>query len=264
MDDSDPYFRGAPHPQAALDIFEGEWASRLPGTFGQTLRAGETPLFEDPRVRWAHDRLAEFGVSLRGSRVLELGPLEGGHSYMLRQLGAREVVAVEANRRAFLRCLLAREVLGYDGVRFLHGDATAFLMQSDDCFEVGFACGLLYHLVNPVELLQLLTRRCRALFLWTMYFDPEYNAARPDHPVAAGEPFRFVQGGFAHTLHPHDYGGRADWSIFRGGSAPHAHWMERAEILGALRHLGFTRQATFDEEVTWGKAVAVVAAPPET
>jgi SAM-dependent methyltransferase len=261
MNPPDPYCRQAPSPQTALDIFQGEWASRLPGRAGQTLRAGADALFEDPRVAWAAEQFAAFGIPVTGARVLELGPLEGGHSYLLRSAGAREVVAVEANQRAYLRCLVAKEILGYNGVSFLHGDATAYLMQTEEAFDLGFACGLLYHLVNPVELLQQLCRRCRAVFVWTMYYDSNYNRLHPGHEVAAGEPFRFEQGGFSHTLRRHDYGRPGDWSGFRGGSAPHAHWMEREEILGALRHFGFERQVTRDEQVTWGSALWVAAAP---
>ena len=73
-----PYVRGAPSPQQTVDVFAGKWASRLPGKFAD-LRAGTNLLFDDPKIRWAKEKLGELGVSLSGSTVLELGPLEGGH-----------------------------------------------------------------------------------------------------------------------------------------------------------------------------------------
>jgi hypothetical protein len=43
------YVTSAPSPQQALDIFKGEWASRLPAPF-DGCDAGTVPLFGDPRL----------------------------------------------------------------------------------------------------------------------------------------------------------------------------------------------------------------------
>ena len=64
-----------PSDQNALDIFKGEWTSKLPGSYAD-LHAGDLTLFHDPRVTWAMERLG----GVRGLKILELGPLEGGHS----------------------------------------------------------------------------------------------------------------------------------------------------------------------------------------
>jgi hypothetical protein len=82
----DEYVGMAPSGQSAVDVFAGEWSSRLP-VAGVT--AGEIPLFEDERVEWA---LGHLG-NVAGRTVLELGPLEGGHSSMLERAGALAVVA---------------------------------------------------------------------------------------------------------------------------------------------------------------------------
>ena len=50
-------------------------------------------------------RLAGFGI-------LELGPLEGAHTYRLEQLGAERILAIEANVEAYLKCLIVKEILG--------------------------------------------------------------------------------------------------------------------------------------------------------
>ncbi|MEZ5286815.1 MAG: hypothetical protein R2712_18800 [Vicinamibacterales bacterium] len=110
-----------PSPQNALDIFAGEWASRMPSS-APVLRAGQAALFDDPRLAWPLERLG--GVA--GRRVLELGPLEGGHTYMLDRAGAREIVAIEGNTRAYLKCLVAKEILGIPSGRFVCGDFAAY------------------------------------------------------------------------------------------------------------------------------------------
>ncbi|WP_207954636.1 hypothetical protein [Saccharopolyspora elongata] len=72
----DEYVTSAPSPQNAVDVFAGEWSSQLPAPL-QHVQAGPLPLFDDARVSWA---IECFG-GVAGSRVLEIGPLEGGHTY---------------------------------------------------------------------------------------------------------------------------------------------------------------------------------------
>jgi O-antigen biosynthesis protein len=108
-----------PAPANAARLFEGEWSSAVPG-----LPSGPVNLFEDPRVQWFEERLGGFA----GRRVLELGPLEGGHTFMMARGGA-EVLAIESNKGAFLRCLIAKETVGMPKARFLLGDFRKYLSR---------------------------------------------------------------------------------------------------------------------------------------
>jgi hypothetical protein len=108
----DQYAASAPSPQNAIDIFEGEWASQLPDP---TLRAGSITLFDDYRIKWFAEHLGGF----QNKTVLELGPLEAGHTYMLERLGAASILAIEANTRAFLKCLIVKELFDLRRARFL-------------------------------------------------------------------------------------------------------------------------------------------------
>src|SRR5262245_51615826 len=72
----DLYVDTAPTDQQAVDIFRGEWGSRFPAS-RPDLKSGDIPLFEDVRVEWG---LRELG-GVVGKSVLELGPMEGGHSW---------------------------------------------------------------------------------------------------------------------------------------------------------------------------------------
>src|SRR5687767_8820563 len=119
MSDSHEYYSVvAPSNQAMLDIFKGEWSSRMPAETGLVTSPGQAGLFEDPRIAWAGQMFQGF----EGKSVLELGPLEGGHSYMMQQAGASKVIAVEANNRAFLKCLIVKQILNLTNVQFLFGD----------------------------------------------------------------------------------------------------------------------------------------------
>src|SRR6185312_3462803 len=97
----DQYVRAVPDAQRALDVFAGDWWSSLPGACAG-LKAGHLPLFADERISWAVEALG----GVEGKNVLELGPLEGGHTYMLEQAGAESILAIEASTRAFLKCLI--------------------------------------------------------------------------------------------------------------------------------------------------------------
>lgn len=133
----------APSPKTAIDIFAGEWSSDLPPPY-DGLTGGNVPLFDDGRIRWGNDQFGGF----RGMRVLELGPLEGDHTFLLDRLGVAETVAVEANRRAFLRCLLVKELLGIPSAKSLCGDFMRFLLIAAERGERWDACvavGVLYH-----------------------------------------------------------------------------------------------------------------------
>ena len=161
----DTYVTTAPSPQNAVDLFEGTWSSKLP-LDGVT--AGPIPLFSDDRVEWA---LRHFG-DLTGKKVLELGPLEAGHTYQLLGAGA-EVVAIESQAKAYLKCLVVKELLGLDRASFLLGDFVEYLRSCGERYDVCFASGVLYHLRNPVEAIALAARAAGRLLLWTHYYDEE-------------------------------------------------------------------------------------------
>jgi hypothetical protein len=230
-----PYVTGEPDPQTTLDLFAGEWTSRLPGPLAP-LRAGEIPLFEDDRVQWAIDQIG--GVA--GKAVLELGPLEGGHTYMLERNDAASVVAVEANQRAYLRCLVVKELLGLRRARFLLGDFVQYLRTGPGPFDFCLASGVLYHMEEPVELLALLAAASPRLYLWTHYYDEALVRGNAAIASRFSRRTRASHAGFSHTLHRYEYRDALGTATFCGGTERFAHWMPRDELLAALRHLGWT------------------------
>lgn len=227
------YVEGSPSAQNALDVFRGEWVSRLPGELGG-LRAGELALFEDDRIDWL---LEEIG-GVAGKRVLELGPLEGGHTYMLDRAGASRVVAIEANTHAFLKCLVVKELVGLPHSVFLCGDLVEYLRSATERFDVCVASGVLYHMRDPLELLSLLGGVADTLFLWTHYYDQSVV----DASAALGAKFTArttrQDGNVPVTLHRYEYGSVRGSEAFCGGSAEFSYWLERETILRTLERLG--------------------------
>jgi SAM-dependent methyltransferase len=229
------FCRDLPSAQTASDLFAGEWSSRLEAPY-EELTGASAALFDDARIRWCD---AQFG-GVKDMRVLELGCLEGGHTYMLDRLGAAEVTAVEANRHAFLRCLVVKEILGITGARFLCGDFMAYLRDAVDRgkrWDLCLAVGVLYHQQDPVHLLQLATQVSDRILIWTHYYDPETLV--PELAANFPSATEKTTGGFRHTLHRHQYGATLARPAFCGGLDTWASWLSREDIIGAIDHFDF-------------------------
>lgn len=240
----DEYVRTAPSAQLAIDIFAGEWSSALPADTG--VNAGVVPLFDDPRIHWVIDQVG--GVD--GLRVLELGPLEAGHTAMLDRAGA-QVVAVEANTRAFLKCLIVKELLDLSNSHFLLGDFGAYLADCDESFDLLLASGVLYHATDPLGLLESIGRVAGRVAIWTHYFEPEVVAADPGKARQFTEsPVSTEWRGHPLTLHPRAYLESLEWSGFCGGPEQSATWMERDDLLTVLRELGYDDVSIMSDDLT--------------
>jgi hypothetical protein len=254
------FFGVLPCDQNALDLFVGEWSSSPPAGRLE-LKAGTTPLFDDPRIAWAHHRLMEMGIEsgFAGRDVLELGPLEGGHTYLIDRLGAKSITSIEANARAYLKCLIAKETFSMPRARFLLGDCLAHLRANETTYDIGVSCGILYHLTNPVELLELLGRRCDAIFLWTVFYNPEFVAKNPVPGAKFSEALPMEHAGFKHTVHRFNYGPSLDWKGFCGGGEIYSYWMEKSEIIAALEQFGFRDFRTEQHPNIHGSALMLAA-----
>ena len=230
---NDTYVDAAPGVQQTVDVFRGDWASRLPLP-GVT--SGTVELFEDARIRWLIDRLG--GVN--GMDVLELGPLEGGHSWMLEQAGAASVHAIEGNKSAYLKCLVVQQLLGMTRTRFELGDFDAFLRAGGRRYDLLLASGILYHLADPLRTLLDMTKMADRLFIWSHFADadampPGDKRRRP----MTGEVRHGEHEGERLTYHVRSYLGTHRLSNFCGGRESAAVWMESAEVIALLERRGY-------------------------
>ena len=222
-----------PTHQNAVDAIPG-WVTKFPPEFN--LSAGTMEAYSDPRVQWA---LAVFG-DLQGRDVLELGPLEGGHSHMLDNAGA-VVDAIEANKLAFMRCLIAKEVYKMRNVSFFLGDFVRWLRSKEKTYDLIVACGVLYHMPRPLELLELISTRTSAVYLWTHYISE--SEASDDDSGAPGtmapiEVERFRNLEVRSQLMR--YHAAEQNPAFCGGMRDAHRWLNGNDIVAVLRTLGFS------------------------
>lgn len=228
------YVLDAPHPQNALDLFEGNWMCDVPSEEGR-LTSGKIPAFEDGRIEWLKSQLDTF----RGMHVIELGPYEAGHTYMFEKGGAASVTAIEANTYSFLKCLTVKEVTNLTRSRFLLGDFVEYLRRVDKRFDLAAASGVLYHMKDPAELIYLLSRVTDVLFIWTHYHEQEIIDANPALEGRFGEGVETEFRGFKHTLYQYQYTTELQLEYFAGGNAQYSRWMRREDILACLQTFGF-------------------------
>jgi SAM-dependent methyltransferase len=226
----------APTHANAIDIFSGRWASDL-SIFNREWRGGGANLIVDPRPDYA---VQQFGANARldGMSVLELGPLEGMHTWRLEQRGAARIVAIESNVEAYLKCLIMKEALGLKRAEFLLGDFNLYLQNSPERFDIVFACGVLYHMEDPLSLIRGIARATDRCLVWTHYFD-ERVEGRVAVPATLD--------GIAAAYYRANYQDRAQRN-FWGGNKPSASWMTRNDILAAFRHFGLDEIAVITED----------------
>ncbi len=210
------------------------WNHAFPPETGIT--AGAVHLYNDDRIRWCLDQ----AKSIENYNVLELGPLEGMHTYMLAKAGAKNIDAIEANVQAYLRCLIAREVLGFGNSRFFLGDYVKWLEESGRRYDLVVASGVLYHSTNPVRLLELVSKAADRFFLWTHYFDEALKHPQDLRGTAFSGHIRQVEfNGRAYDLHERHYYGAWKNAAFCGGLEDQHFWMTKADILSLIEALGF-------------------------
>jgi hypothetical protein len=173
---------------------------------------------------------------------LELGPLEGAHSYMAQMAGASRVTAVEANTNAFLKCLVVKELFDLDRCSFLCGDALEYLSAGSEQFDLCIACGILYHMVEPIRLLDLISQRSTRLILWTHFYDDVLRGNQANKRLSRrlGSVEEHEYQGFRYHAHHHRYASDVRIGGFCGGTQPYSRWLPREDLLRALSHFGWS------------------------
>jgi hypothetical protein len=233
----------SPSHQNGVDIFQGRWICLLPVA---GLRSGGMRLFdpEDPRPQMVVDVCG----GIEGFKVLELGPLEGGHSYQLERLGAGSILALESSPEFYLKSLIAKEVLGLK-TRYLLGDFNRFLEETTERYDLVFASGVLYHMPDPLHTLYLISKVTPRVFVWSHYVLPPAGLTAP----------RVTRHGYTAPYYEYVYPPDAPFRGF-SGVMPSANRMLLKDIVGALEAFGFDR-VTITEDAPQhphGPAVSLV------
>jgi SAM-dependent methyltransferase len=125
---------------------------------------GSFRAFNDGRVRQFFERFP--GVRT----ILELGSLEGGHTFELaRHPDVERILALEARAFNIEKATFVRSLLGVPNVEFQQANLEHFQLAGLGHFDAIFCCGLLYHLPQPWKLIAQAPQVASHLYLWTHY-----------------------------------------------------------------------------------------------
>jgi SAM-dependent methyltransferase len=118
--------------------------------------------------------------------ILELGALEGAHSFLLAQRqGVQRVVALEGREASLRKARFVQNLLAVPNVEFIQANLEHTDLARFGKFDAVFCCGLLYHLPEPWKLLEQLPRVAPVLYIWTQYARDE--EARDVGPGCCGK-----------------------------------------------------------------------------
>jgi len=193
------------------------------------------------------DKLAQR-MNLKDMRILELGCLEGAHSLIMQKLGVKEILSVEGRKDNFLKCLIVKNAFGLDKCRFVLGDLEEILPCLSKQFDICFASGILYHLVNPIAaLFRISELTTKGLFVWTHYS----TAQSPKGPL-----LKIEYNGRAHRgKHV-----RENLEDCLSGLSRDSFWMLEEDLFAAVRECGFGNIEVIQREVhKHGPAVTFLA-----
>lgn len=260
----------APDPQWTVDLFSGDWAYELPipGVHSGKGRG----FLEKHHAVWQCEQ--KFG-RLHGMSCLELGPNEGEISFHLHHAGCSEVLAIEARVLSFLKCLVVKNFLKLDSVQFALGDFVKYMESSDRRFDLCMAAGVLYHMPDPVRVIELMAKRAKRISLATHYFHEkilQYDPAadKTGMPCAnwtfpAPEGFIHTHGSLSVRYHRYEYPGRQDdhETYGHGGTAMFSNLMSLDDICRTLEHFGCKIVALTDSaDCERGPFVTLAATAP--
>lgn len=224
------YFKNFPKNESAFELFNGQWSSDIPGI----PNSGKSKLFDDQRVKWWIEKAS--GVT--NKKILELGPLEGGHTYMMSQAGAQDILSIESNLISFLKCLVIKNHFNISA-KFLLGDFNKYLNNTDEIFDLVICSGVLYHMTEPNKLLENIARVSKKIAIWTHYYDEKIISSREDLALKFKKTPHVAKLNNKNIfMYEQQYLDALNWDGFCGGSTPISYWLTKDTLLGFFTDIG--------------------------
>lgn len=218
-----------PSAQTAVDVFRDRWACNLQPLLGVDGTGPNLLFTQDKRPEQAARALGR--TDFDGFDILEIGPLEAAHTWILEKMAARSVTCVESSVEAWLKCLIVKEILDLKRSKFLLGDVIAYLEEEQRRFDLVFCSGVLYHMSDPVRLIRDIAGATDRCFVWTHVY-------HPDRQPVAFQSSVVERDGFKVRYWAHQYGTKL--SQFWGGNKSTAVWMSQEDLFTVFSAYGLS------------------------
>ncbi len=184
--------------------------------------------------------------------VLELGPGEGYLSAALEEAGAKSVTSIEGNAENFLKCLLLKNILNLK-TKYLYGDVSKYVSGTNKQFDMIFACGVLYHLIDPVQFIIDCGKISSRIYIWTTVYDDEilslggYQA----ECFSADDKREVKFGRERFTYHKRLYQPQTlRDSKYAGGMSAYSNWISKEDVFKAVHLAGYRLVQELDDEIS--------------
>ena len=210
---------------------EQPWNHSIELPYGIRTTAGEQVSHGKNLVKWS--RIREFieKINVKDMRVLDVGCSEGFFSLKLAELGAREVVAVDADALRIKKARSVCEILGVSNVTYEVADVFDAGVERYGHFDFALCMGFLHRVPYPYQAVRQLTEMSDMVLL-------EWKSLREgssDLPV-----MKFCGG---HSK---------DSSIYSG-----LYWLPSVQcVLDMLRSVGFAHNLVVDHSA-WRRSIVV-------
>ena len=197
---------------------------------------GNFDAMNDERIKQFFEIFPEVGT------VIELGSLEGGHSFALAQgASVKKVVAIEGREKNIEKAKLVQKLLGDTKVEFVQGDIEKLDFRQFGEFDAVLCSGLLYHLPKPWELIPKLAVISPNIFIWTQI--SEEAKAKKMREGWRGRIYR--EGGFFDPL---------------SGLSKKSFGLSLGSLVGLLTTNGYRETKIFEHNLAHPNGVAVTLA----
>ena len=212
----------------------GPWITQF--VIDEVATGGDYQVTDDRRLQQFFKRFPNVRT------ILELGSLEGGHTFSLaRHPGVERVLAIEARAANIEKAKFIGSLLGVSNVEFKQANLEQLQLTSLGYFDVIFCCGLLYHLPEPWKLISQLPLVAPSLFLWTVYANE--NEVTTEIDGLRGR--EYVEGGVDEPL---------------SGLSPQSIWLTLPSLIETLKRSGYCEIEVLEKQQNPnGPAVSLAA-----
>jgi len=194
---------------------------------------GEVSALCDPRVEQF------FHFAPAAETILELGSLEGAHTFLLAgRPGIKRVLALEGRERNLRKARFVQELLHVRNAEFAQANLEETDFSAMGKFDAVFCSGLIYHLPEPWKLIEKLSVIAPRLFIWTHYA-PDTDAEVISHGFRGKI---FVEGGSEEPL---------------SGMSPTSTWLTLGSLITSLTTSGYGSVHVIHNDPTHKNAPAV-------
>lgn len=171
-----------------------------------------------------------FSAFPRARSILELGSLEGGHTFLLAGRPGAKVVGVEARPINVRKAEFVKRVLRVRNIRFETADLESVPLAIFGRFDAIFCSGLLYHLSKPRALIDQFAIAAQGVFIWTHYAPVE----KADTESEGLKGMWYKEQGLEDPL---------------SGTHARSFWLTLDSLTNALKHAGFSKINIIDDDL---------------